>query len=356
MHSQDIHHMTHALRLAERGQGRTAENPSVGCVLVKHGRVVGQGWTDYGGRPHAEAQAIISAGEHALDATAYVTLEPCAHHGRTPPCSQALIQEGIARVVVACEDCDPRVAGRGIAQLRDANISVTVGVMEREARILNAGFFRRHREELPYITIKIATSADEKITSPAARWLTSEAARAHGHYLRATHHAIVTGIGTVLADDPSLTCRLQGLEAASPARIILDRHARIPLTSTLIRTAHTVPTHLITAQPHTAALQNAGVIVHTHPEHFSFTDAMRHIASLGFHRVLIEGGQHLTSAALDSGICNQLIWHSSPIIAGEAGLPALTQNRSLQAFCAPYPRHTILLPDGNQCTVINLKE
>jgi diaminohydroxyphosphoribosylaminopyrimidine deaminase/5-amino-6-(5-phosphoribosylamino)uracil reductase len=350
----DTHFMTHALRLAQRAQGRTAENPAVGCVLVKDGRVVGQGWTGAGGRPHAETQAIASAGEQARGATAYVTLEPCAHHGRTPPCSEALIQAGITHVVVACTDPDPRVAGRGIVQLREVGIAVTTGVLEGEATALNTGFFRRFSEGLPFITVKIATSADEKITSPTTRWLTSEAARTHGHLLRATHHAIVTGIGTVLADNPSLTCRLSGLEDASPARIILDRHARTPLTSTLVQTTPDVPTHLLTAHPHTNALRDAGVVVHTLPTDFSFTDAMRHLATLGFHRVLIEGGQHLTSAALDSGICNQLYWYKSPIIVGDTGLPALNEQRSLHALCAPYLHRTMYFSEENCCEAITL--
>ena len=338
METEDIRWMRYALHLAERGQGRTADNPAVGCVLVKNNRCVGQGWTAEGGRPHAETQALASAGEQARGATAYVTLEPCAHYGHTPPCVNALITCGIARVVVACDDTDSRVAGKGIARLREAGIPVETGILQAEALAMNAGFFRRIRESLPYISVKIATSADEKITDPRRRWITSEASRQQGHLLRAQHQAIVTGVGTVLSDDPALTCRLPGLEAASPLRVILDRHLRTPTHAALVQSAHEYPSCILTAEtlphPNASLLMRSGVTLYSMPPGFDFAQAMRMLGSKGIHRVLIEGGQGLTTAALTSGIANRLYWFKASHVIGEKGMNALANGESLASIAS----------------------
>ncbi len=208
----DAAHMRAALALARRGLGRTWPNPAVGCVLVKEGRVVGRGWTQRGGRPHAEAEALRRAAGAAKGATAYVSLEPCSHHGKTPPCAEALIAAGISRAVIAMEDPDPRVAGRGLGALREAGIEVTPGIGEAEAREINEGFFLRLEKNRPLVTLKLAMTLDGRIATRTgeSRWITGEPARARSHLLRAQHDGVMVGSGTVLADDPLLNVRLPG--------------------------------------------------------------------------------------------------------------------------------------------------
>jgi diaminohydroxyphosphoribosylaminopyrimidine deaminase/5-amino-6-(5-phosphoribosylamino)uracil reductase len=228
--------MRHALTLAARALGRVAPNPAVGCVIVApDGRIVGRGMTQGGGRPHAETVALAQAGTEARGATAYVTLEPCAHTGKTPPCADALAAAGIARVVAAVEDPDPRVKGQGFAKLRTAGIDVVTGVMEKEAAELNAGFFLRIRQNRPLVTVKLAQSADYKTIPPrgADRWITGKEAQRFTHLLRAKHDAIVVGVNTVIEDDPELTVRLPGLEKYAPLRVVLDRKGRMPKTAKL---------------------------------------------------------------------------------------------------------------------------
>src|SRR5689334_20006331 len=217
----DLRSMRAALALARRGLGTVWPNPAVGCVIVSDGRVVGRGWTQPGGRPHGETEALRRAGEAARRATAYVSLEPCCHWGKTPPCVDALIAAGVRRVVVALEDPDPRVAGRGIARLRDAGVEVETGVCTEEAAEINAGFFCRLRLGRPLVTLKLATSLDGRIAtrSGESQWITGPPARERSHLLRATHDAILVGTETVIADDPQLTCRLPGLADRSPVRV-----------------------------------------------------------------------------------------------------------------------------------------
>src|SRR5579872_6272521 len=244
----DLAHMRASLGLARRGLGNTWPNPAVGCVLVREGRVVGRGWTQAGGRPHAEAEALARAGRAARGATAYVTLEPCSHHGKTPPCAEALIAAGIARVVAAIEDPDPRVSGRGIARLKEAGITVETGPCADEAVELNAGFLCRVKHGRPLVTLKLATSLDGRIATASgeSRWITGAAARERAHLLRATQDAVLVGTGTALADDPQLTCRLPGLEDRSPVRVVIDRNLRLPATLRLFSEARPVPTWLVT--------------------------------------------------------------------------------------------------------------
>src|SRR5262245_58482979 len=246
---EDLGHMRAALALAARGLGRTWPNPAVGCVLVRGGHVVGRGWTQPGGRPHAETEALARAGEAARGATAYVSLEPCAHTGKTPPCADALIAAGIGRVVAAVQDPDPRVSGRGLARLRDAGLAVVTGMCAAEAAELNAGFFTRIKQGRPLVSLKLATSLDGRTATRSgdSRWITGDAARRRAHALRATHDAILVGTGTALADDPELTCRLPGLGDRSPVRVVLDRQLRLPDAAKLLATAHEVPTWVIRA-------------------------------------------------------------------------------------------------------------
>lgn len=358
MTQYDKQWMDYALRLAGRAVGRTAENPAVGCVLVREGKLAGIGWTEDGGRPHAETQALAAAGDLARGATAYVTLEPCAHHGLTPPCSQALIAAGVRRVVIACTDDDPRVAGTGVADLQAAGVEVTTGCCAAEARALNAGFFRRLHEGYPWITVKIATSADEAIapaSSGGERWITGEQSRQYGHLLRMRHDAIITGIGTVLADDPQLTCRLSGLAHTSPLRVVLDEQLRLPLESALVRHAGEVPMRVLTSEKAAMSsqanrLRAAGVdVVARLPESASlprFAAQMQMLAASGINRVLIEGGQQLTAAALDSGLANVLYWFRAPHRLGEGAMPALPAGQSLAGrFANTLPARHIRLGD-----------
>ena len=232
----DRRYMALALALAERGLGNVWPNPAVGCVLVRDGRIVGRGWTQPGGRPHAETEALARAGDGAQGATCYATLEPCAHHGETGPCADALVQAGIARAVVATEDPDPRVAGRGNARLEAAGIGVTRGCMEEEARALNAGFLSRVEKGRPLVTLKLASTLDGRIATHTgdSRWITGAQARARAHLLRARHDAVMVGAASALADDPALTCRLPGMADASPVRVVIDGSARLPAGHALI--------------------------------------------------------------------------------------------------------------------------
>jgi diaminohydroxyphosphoribosylaminopyrimidine deaminase/5-amino-6-(5-phosphoribosylamino)uracil reductase len=321
----DLLHMRHALSLAERALGTTAPNPAVGCVIVKDERVVGRGWTQRGGRPHAESVALAQAGEAARGATAYVTLEPCAHQGQTPPCANALVQAGIARVVVAVEDPDPRVSGKGIAMLWDADIEVVSGVLERDAALLNQGFFLRVREERPLVTLKIASSLDGKTAtvSGQSKWITGPEARRHGHLLRARHDAILIGVETALADDPELTCRIAGLEDRSPLRVVLDTRLRLPETSKLVQTAKQVPTLVFTAVD--GRLGDAEVVrvardARGRPD---VGAVLKELARRGITRVLAEGGAGVHAAFLDRGLADRLEVFRAPLVVGASGKSAI---------------------------------
>ncbi len=338
----DTHHMRHALRLASRGLGRVAPNPAVGCVVVSgEETVVGRGWTAEGGRPHAETRALAQAGEAARGATAYVTLEPCAHHGATPPCAEALIAAGVARVVVAVEDPDPRVNGRGIERLRAAGISVTCDVLGYDAARLNAGFFLRVREERPLVTLKIASSLDGRTASAGgeSRWITGEEARRLGHLLRAQHDAILVGIETALADDPLLTCRIAGLERFSPVRIVLDTRLRLPATSRLAQSARLHPTLLFTTSEGGAPLAEAGIEIvrvqrdaRGRPE---IAAVLQLLASRGITRLLVEGGAGVHAAFLDRGLVDRVEFFRSPLVLGGGGHPAIDALAALSLSEAP---------------------
>ena len=331
--STDNHFLTHALRLAAQGLGRTWPNPSVGCVLVKNNEVIAEARTADMGRPHAEAAALAIAGNAARGATAYVTLEPCAHHGKTPPCAQALIEAGIARVVYTTQDPDPRVAGRGVAMLRAAGIAVD-HIPMREADALNRGFFRRVQHGLPHVAMKLATSRDNFLSHGDGKrqWITGEFARAHGNALRAQYDAILTGIGTVLADDPQLTVR--GGAEANPflVRVIADRNLRLPLTSTLVRSAEQQPVWLITSAEavelnasHATELREAGVtFLVVEDKEVPPKIILETLAAEGITRLLIEAGSQLSSAFLEQDLVETLHWYKAPTTLQNAGKAAIT--------------------------------
>ncbi len=324
--------MRAALALARRGLGNVWPNPAVGCVIVQNGRVVGRGWTQPGGRPHAETEALAVAGEAARGGTAYVTLEPCSHHGKTPPCAEALIVAGIARVVVATGDPYPRVSGKGLALLHNAGLAVTSGVCEDEACELNAGFFMKVRQGRPLVTLKLATSLDGRIATHGgeSRWITGDAARQAAHLLRAETDIIMVGSGTALADDPELTCRLPGLTDRSPVRVVVDGRLRLPLTSRVVASANDVPTWVLTLDGcdrlRREAFEDAGVDVVEVPEGPDHTvdlaAGMMILAESGVTRVLVEGGAHLAAALLRAHLVDRLIWFRAPRLIGGDGLPA----------------------------------
>jgi len=329
----DLLHMRAALALARRGLGNAWPNPAVGCVLVKDGRVIGRGWTQPGGRPHAETEALRRAGDAARGATAYVTLEPCSHHGRTPPCCEALAGAGITRVVMAMRDPDPRVNGRGLAMLRGAGIAVEEGLLEAEARALNAGFFRRIQAGMPVVTLKLASTLDGRIATASgeSRWITGEAARREVHALRARHDAILVGSGTVLADDPDLTCRLPGMERVPMLRVVADARLRTPHSARLVQSARVAPVLVITAPGHPPAAQApfiaAGADIITAPAHASggldLPSLLRALGRRGVTRVLAEGGAGLAAALLRQGLVDRLVWFHAPAVMGGDGHPAL---------------------------------
>ncbi len=327
--------MRHALVLAARGLGEVAPNPAVGCVIVKDGVVVGRGRTAKGGRPHAEPQALAEAGDAARGATAYVTLEPCSHHGHTPPCVSALVAAGVARVVVAVEDPDPRVNGEGVAWLRAAGVEVTTGVCEKEAAALNAGFFLKVQTGRPLVTLKLAQSLDGKIATVTgeSQWITSETARAYGQLLRARHDAILIGVGTALADDPSLTCRLPGLEDRSPLRVVLDTRLRLTEWSKLAQTAQEVPTLVYTVADGGGALEACGVQIVRVAKDVAgrpkLETVLADLAGRGITRLLVEGGAALHAAFLNGGLADRLEVFSAPMILGAAGLSSV---ETLAAF------------------------
>ncbi len=348
--------MAAALGLARRGLGRVWPNPAVGCVLVREGRVVGRGWTQAGGRPHAESEALVRAGDAARGATAYVTLEPCSHHGRTPPCADALVAAGIARAVVALEDPDPRVSGSGIARLKAAGIAVSLGLAREEAAELNAGYLMRIREGRPLVTWKTATTLDGKIATHAgeSRWITGEPARARAHLLRATHDAVAVGIGTAMSDDPELTCRIPGLKGASPVRIVVDGRLRLPLTSRLVATAKEVPTWFVTrrdaSEERSSVLADAGVeVIMVEPgegDRPSLGPALAELARRGITRLLLEGGSQLAAAFLKDGLVDRIAWFRAGAVLGGDGLPAAAGLGIEKLADAPRFKRLSLVPCG----------
>jgi diaminohydroxyphosphoribosylaminopyrimidine deaminase/5-amino-6-(5-phosphoribosylamino)uracil reductase len=330
----DQRFMQLALTLGRRGQGRAWPNPAVGAVVVRDGVIVGRGWTQPGGRPHAEPEALGRAGDAARGATLYVTLEPCSHFGKSPPCVDAIIAAGIARVVSAIEDPNPEVAGQGHARLRAAGITVDIGTGAVEAARDHAGHFRRVRDKRPHVILKLAVSSDDKIAAaghkPVA--ISGEAAKARVHLLRAQSDAILVGIGTVLADDPVLTCRLPGMEARSPVRVVLDRSLRIPATSRLVHSARETPLWVMTSnvsEAHAAMKLGAAgaqvirVATATAPPGLDLSAVLQALAGRGITRLLVEGGARVASSLVAAGLVDEIWLLRGPDSIGAGGVPAL---------------------------------
>lgn len=333
--------MRRALSLARRGWGQTAPNPMVGAVVVRDGAVVGEGYHARFGEAHAEVAALVAAGELARGATVYVTLEPCAHHGKTPPCADALVTAGVSRVVIAARDPNPEAAG-GIARLREAGIDVLEGVEEEESRELNAPFFHAFAADRPWVTLKLALSLDGAIADASGRskWITGARARAAAHRLRAGSDAVAVGLGTALADDPMLTVRDAPAPRVPPVRVVFDRRARIPLSAALVRTARQVPTVVVAESPDpdgARALEGAGVGVVCGS---GLEEGLRALAGRGVRALLVEGGARLAGALLERALVDRLIIFRAPVLLGAGALGAF-------AFA---PR--ALLPDAPRFRVI----
>jgi len=323
--------MRAALALAQRGLGNTWPNPSVGCVLVRGGRVVGRGVTAPGGRPHAEAAALAAAGGLARGATAYVTLEPCSHHGQTPPCASALIVAGVARTVVALGDPDGRVNGAGIVMLQAAGLEVVVGVLSAEAQHLQAGFLSRVGLGRPMVTLKLASTLDGRIATHtgASKWITGPEARRAAHALRGQHDAVLAGVGTVQADDPDLTCRIAGYRKNKNLRVVVDSRLRTPLTARVVSTAAAVPTWFLhrpdADADRMAALREAGarLIEVAGVEHgVDLSAGMQALGAAGLTRVLVEGGAQVAAGLLRAGLVDRIAWFHAPAVMGGDGWPA----------------------------------
>ena len=327
----DVWHMTAALNLARHGLGRVAPNPSVGCVVIKEGRVVGRGRTADGGRPHAEIVALDMAGENAEGATVYVSLEPCAHTGQTGPCAQALINAKVAKVVVAIEDSDPRVRAKGMEMLRDAGIEVVIGILEEKARNMNKGFFLRHSEGRPLISLKTATTLDSKIAtrSGESKWITGGLARQRAHLIRAQHDAIAVGVNTVIADDPSLTSRLHG-NAHNITRVVFDTNLRLTGTEKIFDESADNPVWIVTCVDATdkkaKPLVNAGADIITVSKdsdgHADITEAMALLCEKGITRLLVEGGAGLMTSFMKADLFDMLYWFRAGSVFGADGRSA----------------------------------
>ena len=330
----DRRFMQLALTLGRRGQGRTWPNPAVGAVIVKDGVIVGRGWTQAGGRPHGEPVALAQAGDAARGATLYVTLEPCSHFGKSPPCADAIIAAGITRVVSAIEDPNPEVAGQGHARLRAAGIRVDVGLCADDAARDHAGHFRRIRDNRPHVILKLAVSPDGMIGAAGHKpfAVTGEAVRARVHLLRAQCDAVLVGIGTVLADDPELNCRLPGMIQRSPVRVVLDRALRLPGGSKLVHSARAHPLWVLTSSlseaPAMMLLQAAGaqvirVPVTTSPAGLDLPAVLHALAGKGITRLLVEGGARVAASFIAADLVDEVWLFRGAREIGEGGVPAL---------------------------------
>jgi diaminohydroxyphosphoribosylaminopyrimidine deaminase/5-amino-6-(5-phosphoribosylamino)uracil reductase len=334
--ADDARFMALALALGRRGLGNAWPNPAVGAVVVRYQDggpvVVGRGWTQAGGRPHAETEALARAGAAARGATLYVTLEPCSHHGKTPPCADAIIAAGIARVVSALEDPNPEVAGKGHARLAAHGLAVEVGIAAEAARRAHAGHIRRVRDGRPHVTLKLAISADGKAGLAGRRPvpITGAPATARVHRMRALNDAIMIAIGTALADDPSLTCRLPGMTTRSPVRVVLDSALRLPVASKLVQSAEEAPVWVIageTAAPaREPALRSHGVEIMRAPvasEQLDLAAVLRLLAGRGITRLMVEGGPTLAASLVSADLVDEAALFRSPHLIGGGGITAL---------------------------------
>jgi len=320
--------MRRALRLAARGAGRTSPNPMVGAVLVRDDEVIAEGWHQRAGEPHAEAIALERAGERARGATLYLNLEPCAHQGRTPPCATAVIGAGVARVVAAMRDPDPRVDGRGLRAIRDAGIEAESGVLEAEARRLNEGFISRVERGRPFVLLKLATTIDGRVAVAGRRYLSGKSAIKEVHRLRDRYDAVMVGVGTVLADDPELTVR--EVKGRDPLRVVLDAEARTPPAAKVVRSLDPQRTIIFVArdadQRRTKRLRDAGVLLATlpraEPDGLDVSAGLRWLAEHGVNTVLSEGGPHVAASLLRDKVVDRVLFIVTPV-AGGPGVPAI---------------------------------
>ena len=322
-----------AFSLARRGLGNVWPNPAVGCIIVKNGRIVGRGWTQPGGRPHAEAMALKQAGEKSVGSAAYVSLEPCNHTGKSPPCTEALIEAGIKEIYGSLLDPDPRVSGNGFEKLKKANLQVNIGLLSETAKEINEGFFLRVDEGRPLLTFKTATTIDGKIATKKgeSNWITGREARSFTHLLRSTHDATLIGSGTALADNPILTSRLPGVDNKRRPRIILDRRLRLPLNSRLVKSAKEAPVWLITRNDHPPSKLKSYkdlcidfiLIPPGNTGQDDIVSAMQQLGSRGLTRILVEGGNHVASSLFAADLIDKLVWFRAPKILGNEALSAI---------------------------------
>src|SRR3990170_1805260 len=337
----DLFWMRRALELAARARGRTSPNPMVGAVIVKDGQVVGEGFHAYAGSDHAEVAALREAEAAAAGATLYVSLEPCCHQGRTPPCVDQIVRAGIRRVVAACEDPNPSVSGRGFASLREAGVRVEVGLRGEEAARLNEAFFKYIRTGVPFVTLKVAASLDGKIATRTgeSRWITGESARQRVHHLRNEVDAVLVGIGTVLRDDPLLTTRLGIADQRDPIRVIVDNLARLPLRAKVVNRASTAPTILAVSQmaPRTKleTLEREGVqviVVENSPRRVSLERLLEVLGKRGILSVMIEGGAEIKASALREGVVGKGLVFLAPILIGGKSTPTAVGGDGIESL------------------------
>jgi len=327
----DARFMALALALGARGQGSCWPNPAVGCVIVRDGRIIGRGWTQPGGRPHAETEALAEAGAAAAGATAYVSLEPCAHHGKTPPCCDALVAAGVGRVVIALRDPDPRVNGGGVARIRAAGIAVTEGLLADRAEAVHAGFLKRQRTGLPALTLKLAASFDGRIATASgeSRWITGPGARRHVHLMRARHDAVLVGGGTARADDPMLTVRDLGV-AQQPVRVVASRRLDLPETGRLVASAADVPLWLLHGTDASAdrvvRWRDRGarcmVVATGADRQLDPLACLQALGSAGINSVFCEGGGALAASLLGAALVDDLFGYTAGVVLGAEGWPA----------------------------------
>ncbi len=337
----DRTYMRRALELAGRARGRTSPNPMVGAVLVRDGAVLGEGFHAFAGSAHAELEAIREAEGDAAGATLYVSLEPCCHYGRTPPCTERIVKAGIRRVVAACEDPNPAVNGKGFAALRASGVTVEVGLLAEEAARLNEAFFTFVRTGRPFVILKVAASLDGKISTRTgdSRWITGESARQHVHHIRNEVDAVLVGIGTILRDDPLLTTRLGTPDQRDPTRVIVDNLARLPLRAKVINRASTAPTILASSEmaprSRLEALEREGVQVLVVPgsrRRVSLANLMEALGKYGFLSLMIEGGAEINASALQEGVVDKVLFFLAPMLVGGKSTPTAVGGEGIEAL------------------------
>ncbi len=347
---KDRYFMQRALELASRAAGRTSPNPLVGAVVVKDGEIVGEGYHRKAGEPHAEVIALEAAGENSRNATLYVTLEPCNHYGRTPPCTEAVIRAGISTVYVAVPDPNPQVSGRGIARLREAGIQVNVGLLEEEARELNRFFFKYITRGLPFVALKTAMTIDGKIATRTgnSRWITNERSREYVHQLRNTYDAVLVGIGTVLADDPLLNTRLPQADTRDPVRLIIDARLEMPLGSRILQTARQQETIVYCLNGADSMrmrqFQDLGaevVVLESSSGRVPLKEVFRDVAQRGLVSVLMEAGSQINACALENGLVDKVYWFIAPRICGGDQAPSPVGGRGIDLMSEAIKLHNV---------------